>query len=183
MAWIEVTALSVGLILAASAAAKAVRPSYFVNRVAEYRYVSPGLAKVVGGLAILVEGVLSTFLLADVQRDISLAAAGLLFAIFSGVAWLELRASGTGGGIDCGCLGGVLPLRFGKATVGLNLVVCAACAAGAIALLAGVSESSGLPGVLAWAWGGALAAMFWISQFAAAVLARMKAALDEQGLA
>lgn len=183
MAWIEVTAVSVGLILAASAVAKAIRPSYFVNRVAEYRYVSPGLAKLVGVLAILVEGSLSVFLLADIHRDVSLAAAGLLFAAFSGVAWLELRANGTDKGIDCGCLGGVLPLRFGKATVGLNLAVCAACAAGAIALLAGVSESSELPGVLVWAWGGALAAMFWISQFAFAVLARMRAALDEQGLA
>jgi hypothetical protein len=127
--------------------------------------------------------VLSVFLLVDFHRGYSLAAAGLVFAAFSGVAWLELRASGESHGIDCGCLGGVLPLRFGKATVGLNLAVCAACVASAVALLAGVSENGELPGILVWAWGAALAALFWISQFAAAVLARMRAALDEQGLA
>jgi hypothetical protein len=187
MAWIEIVSLSVGLILALSAMAKAVRPSYFIGRLAEYEFIPPRLAGIAGGVAIGAEGVISVLLLADLMREAALVAASILLAIFSTAAWLESRSSAAGSsanGIDCGCLGGVLPLRLGRATMGVNLGVCAACIAAAVASFVGAGQDSGeVPAVLLWAFAAALAATFWISQFAFSVLARMRAALDEQGLA
>ncbi len=183
MAWIDLAERSVGLILAASALAKLTRPGFFFGRLSEYDFVPTSLAKPLGACAIAAEAGTSALLLSGAADAVGFFAAAVLFALFGGVAWLELRqeeASGAVGGVDCGCLGGVLPLRLGRATMVLNLGICVVCVTCAIA--SGIVTGGGGTGAaMLWALAALLAVSYWITQFAFAVIGRMRAALDGQG--
>jgi len=183
MAWIELAGRSIGLILLASAIAKLIRPDYFLRRLGEYSFVPGALAVPLGFCAILGEAVVSVVLLTGVAATAGFIAAAALFAIFAAASWLELRAGSAAGGsgIDCGCLGGVLPLRLGRAAMMLNLGVCLVAVACAIASVgvSGVSDDEVGTGML-WALAALLAASYWIAQFAFAVVGRMRTALEAQ---
>lgn len=182
MAWIELVERSVGLILAASALAKISRPGFFVARLADYAFVPSSSAWPLGLCAIAGEAATSALLLGGIADPLGLFAAAALFLAFAAVAWLVLRAEDSarrGSGADCGCLGEVLPLRLGRATMSLNLCICAICLVCGVAS-AIVSKADDLPTATLWGMAALLAAGYWISQFAFAVLGRMRIALDGQ---
>jgi hypothetical protein len=184
MTWVRLIELSVALILAPAALSKAVDGRGFATAVRRFDVVPSGLATIVALGTVGVEIALSLLLAAGLAEAPALAVAALLFAAFSGVAWLEVSRQEADEPIpECGCLGGVLRLRMGRGSALLNLLVAAVCAGAAIAAVAGNVDDGALSlnAVELVLLAVPLAAVYWLAHYALSVIATMGMRMRETG--
>lgn len=184
MTWVRLIELSVVLILAPAALSKAVDVRGFATAVRRFDIVPSGFATIVALGTVGVEIALSLMLAAGRAEAAALAAAALLFAVFGGVAWLEVSRQRADESIpECGCLGGVLKLRMGRGSALLNLLVAAVCAGAAIAAAAGnVDEGAlALDAFELILLAVPFAAVYWLAHYALSVIATMGMRMRETG--
>jgi small-conductance mechanosensitive channel len=180
MAWAKLVELTVGVILVMAAASKAARLSSFATALSSYRLVPSGKARALAPVAVGVEAVVGFLLLTQHLAAWTLAGAGLLFVTFVVVGVIEvLHADGAEPRADCGCLGGVVRLRVGRATIAINVLIAGACFSSAAAFVltdpdAASAQLARVASGAVWVAAISLAALYWLSSYAVSVIAVMR---------
>jgi hypothetical protein len=165
----NVTALSIGAIFAVSAASKWLRPSAGSTAIAGYGVVPQAFLPVAAIALLRIETALAGVLLLAPVAPVGLTRIGLLaaMALFALFALVIARGIFREQEIPCGCLGEVVELRLGRASVALNVgaVVCAATAAAALSADALVTKTW----VVAYECAALVSVVYWLTTYAASV--------------
>lgn len=170
--------ISVGLILLSAAVSKGVRFPAFANSLNAYRLFPPFLVSPIAGALIVAESVTSAGLLLGLYLAWALTGAAILFALFASVTAVTL---GRHGFSDCGCLGGLVRLRIGWVSVGLNALI--SVTAVLVASLGDPTNRTQSAEGLFVVWGsGVLVCMcYWLTAYAQSVTHLVNEALAEGG--
>lgn len=179
MAWARLIEVAAGTILILAAASKVARIGAFTDALRGYRLVPEGRAATLAPLVIGVEGLVGAALLSQRAASWALLAAGCLFSTFAIVGLIEARShEGAAPRSECGCLGGVVRLRIGRATIAMNAIVASSClvSSAAFALtsdsLARV-ELQRVDAGLIWPAALLIAGLYWLASYAVSVIAAM----------
>ena len=161
--------LTLGLLLAASATAKLLRFQGFLDSLRAYHLLPQLLIRPTAILVVIAETVVAAALLVGLIVEVALAAAALMFTVFSAVVGLTMIRRG---GVDCGCLGGFVKLRMGWASVAMNAAFAIAALIGAVLFsgeLSGRATIGAVTWFVLWASGASLALGYWLTAYAESV--------------
>lgn len=165
----NVIALSIGFIFAVSAGSKWQRPRAGSAAIAGYGVVPSGLLPLAAIALLLIETTVAGVLLLAPVAPVSLTRIGLLaaLALFALFAVVVARGMSREQEIPCGCLGDVVELRLGWASVALNVgaVVCAATAAAALSADTMLMKTW----IVAYECAVLAAVVYWLATYAASV--------------
>lgn len=177
--WVRWIELSVALILAPAALSKAGDVRGFAAAIRRLGAMPQSQATLLAGCVIGAEIVLSSLLAVGSAEELALAGAAVLFAAFSGIAWLQEGKRRGGGPIpECGCLGGVLKLRIGRGSAILNLLVAFTCGGAAFAAMNSGDQTSLSLGIGSLVLMAALvAATYWLAQYAMSVMSAVDSSM------
>jgi hypothetical protein len=164
------------LLLSACIAKIKTGPSRFADAVAKYDVIPKALVRPASFSLLAVECALGSLLLWNVRPQLALLASAALFLSFVVIA--ALAVSRNESGIECGCLGSLLPLRLGRAAVTLNSVVAVAAVVtsfalggnGVLVVFPSSDGSQAFSMQVVWALAILLAAAYWLSAYAFSVL-------------